>query len=86
MIGLELSWERLVRMRRLVFGLGLAQVLISTAILAEIGYFWFGLKLAPAILMGAGLGHVVHRDRHARARGDASARQGARAAPLFPSC
>ncbi|MFY9628375.1 MAG: cation:proton antiporter [Methylocystis sp.] len=55
MIGLELSWERLVRMRRLVFGLGLAQVLISTAILAEIGYFWFGLKLAPAILMGAAL-------------------------------
>ncbi len=55
MIGLELSWERLARMRRLVFGLGLAQVLVSTAILAEIGYFWFHLDPAPAILMGAAL-------------------------------
>jgi monovalent cation:H+ antiporter-2, CPA2 family len=55
MIGLELSWERLVRMRRLVFGLGLAQMLTSTAILAAIGSFWFKLALAPAILMGAAL-------------------------------
>ena len=31
MIGLELSWERLARLRRLVFGLGLAQVVICTA-------------------------------------------------------
>jgi monovalent cation:H+ antiporter-2, CPA2 family len=34
MIGLELSWDRLWRMRRLVFGLGAAQVLVSTAILS----------------------------------------------------
>ncbi len=55
MIGLELSWERLARMRRLVFGLGLAQILVSTAALATIGSFWFKLDLAPAILMGASL-------------------------------
>ena len=55
MIGLELSWERLVRMRRLAFGLGFAQVLVSGAILASVGHFWFGLELAPAILMGAAL-------------------------------
>jgi monovalent cation:H+ antiporter-2, CPA2 family len=55
MIGLELSWERLARMRRLVFGLGLAQMLASTAILAEIGSLWFHLEVAPAILMGAAL-------------------------------
>jgi monovalent cation:H+ antiporter-2, CPA2 family len=55
MIGLELSWERLVRMRRLVFGLGLAQVLASTAALGAIGIFWFGLELAPAVVMGAAL-------------------------------
>jgi CPA2 family monovalent cation:H+ antiporter-2 len=55
MIGLELSWERLVRMRRLVFGLGLAQVAICTAALATIGHFYFGVALAPAILMGMAL-------------------------------
>ncbi|MGA8169607.1 MAG: cation:proton antiporter [Methylocystis sp.] len=55
MIGLELSWERLVRMRRLAFGLGLAQVLVSGAALAAVGHFWFRLDLAPAILMGAAL-------------------------------
>ncbi len=55
MIGLELSWERLVRMRRLAFGLGLAQVFVCGAALASIGHFWFGLDLAPAILMGAAL-------------------------------
>ena len=55
MIGLELSWERLVRMRRLAFGLGLAQVFVCGAALAAVGHFWFGLDLAPAILMGAAL-------------------------------
>jgi CPA2 family monovalent cation:H+ antiporter-2 len=55
MIGLELSWERLVRMRRLVFGLGLAQVMLCTAVLATIGHLFFGVALAPAILMGMAL-------------------------------
>lgn len=55
MIGLELSWERLARMRRLVFGLGLAQTIVSAAALAAVGRIWFGLALAPAILMGAAL-------------------------------
>lgn len=55
MIGLELSWERLVRMRRLVFGLGLAQVTLCTAALATIGHLFFGVALAPAILMGIAL-------------------------------
>jgi len=55
MIGLELSWERLVRMRRFVFGLGLAQVAISTAVLAVVGRYWFGVDPAPSILMGAAL-------------------------------
>ncbi len=55
MIGLELSWERLARMRRLVFGLGLAQVAVSTTALAAIGHYWFGVDPAPSILMGAAL-------------------------------
>jgi CPA2 family monovalent cation:H+ antiporter-2 len=55
MIGLELSWERLARMRRLVFGLGLLQVALSTALLAAIGRYWFGLETSSAMLMGAAL-------------------------------
>ena len=34
MIGLELSWERLKSMRRLVFGLGLSQIALATAVIA----------------------------------------------------
>jgi CPA2 family monovalent cation:H+ antiporter-2 len=55
MIGLELSWERLARMRRLVFGLGLAQLAVCAAVLAAVGRLWFKLEIAPAILMGAAL-------------------------------
>ncbi len=53
MIGLELSWDRLSRMRRLVFRLGALQVLVSTAILAGLA---LALKQPPAgamILGGA---------------------------------
>lgn len=55
MIGLELSWERLARMRLLVFGLGLLQVAVSTAVLSTIGRLWLSLETAPAILLGAAL-------------------------------
>ncbi len=43
MIGLELSWERLARMRTLVFGLGLSQVLLCGGALTAAGVFWAGL-------------------------------------------
>jgi CPA2 family monovalent cation:H+ antiporter-2 len=55
MIGLELSWERLVRLRRLVFGLGLAQVAVCATVLALVGRYWFGADAAPSILMGVAL-------------------------------
>src|ERR1700733_1751940 len=45
MIGLELSWERLVRLRGLVFGFGAFQVFGCAAALAAIA---LALKLAPA--------------------------------------
>ena len=53
-IGLELSFERLMTMRRLVFGLGLGQVALSAAI---IGGFAFLLKqpAAAALIIGFGL-------------------------------
>ena len=53
-MGLELSFERLRRMRRLVFGLGLAQVVVTTVILSALAW---GLGLAPpsALTIGAAL-------------------------------
>ena len=55
MIGLELSWERLARLKRLVFGLGLLQTGVCSLALAVIGHVWFGLDSGPAALMGAAL-------------------------------
>ncbi len=54
MIGVELSWERLRTLRRLVFGLGSLQVGCSTLILGAILY---GLQvpLAGAVIVGIGL-------------------------------
>jgi CPA2 family monovalent cation:H+ antiporter-2 len=54
MIGLELSWERLRAMRRLVFGLGLMQVAACTAVLAG-GFMLMGQTLASAVVLGMGL-------------------------------
>jgi monovalent cation:H+ antiporter-2, CPA2 family len=53
-IGLELSFERLKSLRRLVFGLGLAQVLASTALIA-LAAAAFGQKPAAALIFGAAL-------------------------------
>jgi CPA2 family monovalent cation:H+ antiporter-2 len=53
-VGLELSFERLKRMRRLVFGLGLAQVVVSTLALGAAAYA-LGQKPAAALLIGAAL-------------------------------
>ena len=55
MIGLELSYERLSRMRKLVFGLGAAQVVFSTFILGECAVLIFGLQQGPALIVGAAL-------------------------------
>lgn len=54
MIGLELSLDRLWAMRRLVFGLGGAQVVLSGAVIAAIASF-FGLALPAAMVLGAAL-------------------------------
>ncbi|MFO1125258.1 MAG: cation:proton antiporter [Methylocystis sp.] len=55
MIGLELSWERLVRLRKFVFGLGLAQVVICASVLAAVGHYYFHVQVGPAILIGLAL-------------------------------
>jgi CPA2 family monovalent cation:H+ antiporter-2 len=54
LIGLELSLPRLLTMRRLVFGLGGLQVLITTVLLAGVA-ICAGSNLSEAIILGASL-------------------------------
>jgi CPA2 family monovalent cation:H+ antiporter-2 len=54
MIGLELSFERLKRMRKLVFGLGALQVFISAIAIALVA-FWFGQNAPAAAIIGGAL-------------------------------
>lgn len=54
LIGLELSFERLYRMRRLVFGLGGLQVVLSAALLYGFGRL-FGLEPETALIVAAAL-------------------------------
>lgn len=54
MMGLELSWERLVRMHKLVFGLGLVQMVLSSIVLGLIA-FALGQTSVSAIILGASL-------------------------------
>lgn len=53
-IGLELSFERLTTMRRLVFGLGLGQVALSAAVIGAVAY-GFGQPAPAALLIGTAL-------------------------------
>ncbi len=54
MIGLELSWERLRLLRRLVFGLGAAQVAVCTAVITA-GAMALGQPILSAVAIGAAL-------------------------------
>jgi monovalent cation:H+ antiporter-2, CPA2 family len=54
LIGLELSFERLSTMRRLVFGLGGSQVVVSAALIGLIA-FALGQRPVTAIVIGAAL-------------------------------
>ena len=53
-IGLELSWERLRTLRRLVFGLGGGQVVVSAALIAAIAMA-FGENGTTALIAGIAL-------------------------------
>ena len=55
MIGLELSYERLARLRRLVFGLGAGQVALSAVLIGEIAAMIFGLPRGAALVVGGAL-------------------------------
>src|ERR1700733_3664232 len=54
LIGLELSFQRLLAMRRLVFGLGGSQVLLTTALLAGVALL-LGQSASEAVILGASL-------------------------------
>ena len=54
-IGLELSWERLRLMRKLVFGLGALQMTLSAGLLGAAAFFLFHQPALAALTMGAGL-------------------------------
>ncbi len=54
LIGLELSFKRLITMRRLVFGLGILQVAISALLIGVIASL-FGARPAGAVLIGLSL-------------------------------
>ena len=51
-IGLELSMRRLITMRRLVFGLGGLQGLVTTVVIS-LGALWVGQPPAAALIIGA---------------------------------
>ena len=54
-IGIELKPSRLWLMRRMVFGLGTCQVLLTGALLGGIGYFVFDVSIQAAMLIGPAL-------------------------------
>ena len=54
MIGLELSFERLMRMRRLLFGLGALQVVVSALLIGAAAH-WLHLGSRAAIVLGTAL-------------------------------
>lgn len=54
LIGLELSFERLMTMRRLVFGLGLLQVVVTLSAIAGTAYF-LGFSMPAALVAGSAL-------------------------------
>ncbi|MFT6269382.1 MAG: CPA2 family monovalent cation:H+ antiporter-2 [Alphaproteobacteria bacterium] len=53
-LGLEFSLARMVAMRRLVFGVGAAQMFLTTAILAAIGLL-FDLSVTASVIIGASI-------------------------------
>ncbi|RMT95245.1 Glutathione-regulated potassium-efflux system protein [Pseudomonas amygdali pv. sesami] len=54
-IGLELSPKRLWVMRKSVFGVGMAQVLLTGLVIGGIALFAFGQSLNTAVILGLGL-------------------------------
>ncbi|MBV1950760.1 MAG: cation:proton antiporter, partial [Cycloclasticus sp.] len=54
-IGIELKPSRLWQMRRMVFGLGTLQVLITGLALVGVSYYIFGMSFKAAVIIGPAL-------------------------------
>ncbi|MFC6479342.1 monovalent cation:proton antiporter-2 (CPA2) family protein [Pseudomonas asuensis] len=54
-IGLELSPRRLWLMRKAVFGVGLAQVIVTGVAIGALAIIFFGQSIAAAVILGLGL-------------------------------
>jgi CPA2 family monovalent cation:H+ antiporter-2 len=54
-IGLELSFDRLIKMRRYVFGFGGLQVLITSSVIGFILYKFFNFSMSVSVVMGIAL-------------------------------
>ena len=50
-IGLELSFERLRQYKRLIFGLGAAQVIVSAVLIGSVAYYW-GNSAEASLIIG----------------------------------
>jgi monovalent cation:H+ antiporter-2, CPA2 family len=55
-IGLELSFERLMLLRTIVFGLGTAQMVLSAIAIGALVHFVFGLEPVTSAIIGLALG------------------------------
>ncbi|HET9083222.1 MAG TPA: cation:proton antiporter [Candidatus Limnocylindrales bacterium] len=51
-LGLDFSLSRLIELRRMIFGVGLAEVLVVTGLVAFGAGYWFGVGPPAAILVG----------------------------------
>ncbi len=54
-IGLELSFEKLVKMRKYVLGFGSLQVVLTASIIALIAHKFFGISAEAAMVIGSAL-------------------------------
>lgn len=54
-IGLELSWERLLSMRTHVFGLGSLQVILTAIALGALAHYGLGISIEASLIAGGGL-------------------------------
>eukprot|EP01042_Synura_sphagnicola_P011951 gene11951-15229_t len=51
-LGLEFSFEKLASLKRHVFGLGMAQVAVTTILVSATTFSLFDLGIVPAVLVG----------------------------------
>jgi CPA2 family monovalent cation:H+ antiporter-2 len=54
-IGLELTLDRLMSMRKYVFGFGTLQIVLTSSLFVTIFYYFFGVEIKPSLIIGGGL-------------------------------